>query len=135
VRERFRGVVGDAIMASALVAGALVVAGFAAMALAWRGAAATLDVPVQVPYLVSGGIGGLALLIAAATIVDVQVGRHLAARERAAFDAVVAEMRDRVRAGQIEILGSNSDAGSAVSADPKNQTKTSRASGSTNTTP
>ena len=67
MRDRIRAAVRDPIMASALVAGALVVAGFAAMVLAWRGAAATLDVPVQVPYLVSGGIGGLALLIAAAS--------------------------------------------------------------------
>ena len=134
MRDRIRGVAGDPIMASALVAAVLVVTGFAAMVLGWRGAAATLEVPVQVPYLVSGGVGGLALLIAAATIVDVQVGRHLAARERASLEAVVSELRERV-AAQVEIGGSGSDAGSAVSADPKYQTNTSRASGSTNTTP
>jgi hypothetical protein len=81
----------DPIVASAWVAGALGLVGFVVLALGWRGAAATLDVPVQVPYLVSGGIGGLGLVIAAAALLNTQVSRHLAAQERARLDALIAE--------------------------------------------
>jgi hypothetical protein len=39
------------------------VAGFVAIAFAWNGAAKTAFVDVQFPYLVSGGLGGLALVL------------------------------------------------------------------------
>lgn len=40
----------------------LTVAGFVVLALGWRGAAATLLVYFQVPWLMSAGLGGLALI-------------------------------------------------------------------------
>ena len=79
-RQRLGGV--DQVTASVWVAAVLVVAGFVAFALGWRGAAATLDVPVQVPYLVSGGLAGLALILAGVVLVIVQLGRREAADER-----------------------------------------------------
>lgn len=39
------------------------VAGFTAIAFAWNGSAKTAFVDVQFPYLISGGIGGLALVL------------------------------------------------------------------------
>ena len=45
---------------------ALTIAGFVLIGLAWRGAAATLSVPDQLPYLVSGGFAGLALVVTGA---------------------------------------------------------------------
>ena len=79
-RDRHEGV--DQVTVSMWVSAGLVLAGFVAFALGWRGAAATLDVPVQVPYLVSGGLAGLALILAGVVLVLVQLGRREAADER-----------------------------------------------------
>ena len=81
----------DPVTVSMWVAAGLVLAGFVAIALGWRGAAATLDVPVQVPYLVSGGLAGLALIIGGVVLVLVQLGRREAADERELVAGVVAE--------------------------------------------
>jgi hypothetical protein len=62
---------------------ALVIGGFVAIGLGWRAAARTLFVPFQVPALVSGGLGGLALIMLGAGLAVTQVGRRLAAQERA----------------------------------------------------
>ena len=81
----------DPVTVSMWVAAGLVLAGFVAIALGWRGAAATLDVPVQVPYLVSGGLAGLALIIGGVVLVLVQLGRREAADERELVAGVLAE--------------------------------------------
>lgn len=65
---------------------ALVVAGFASIALSWRGAAALLIVPMQTPYAVSGGAAGLALIMFGIGIAYVHVSRVGAAEELAAID-------------------------------------------------
>lgn len=101
MKERIAGIrrqLDDPIVASSWVAGALVLAGFVAVVLGWRGVAGTLAVPVQVPYLVSGGLGGLALIVGAGTIVNVQITRHLAAREREMLDTVIDDAREVVAA-------------------------------------
>jgi len=69
--------------------GGFVVAGFIAMILGWRGAAGTLAVPFQIPYLVSGGSGGLALVVTGGGLLYVQLSRQLAAEERRAIDAIL----------------------------------------------
>ena len=81
----------DPVTVSMWVAAGLVLAGFVAIALGWRGAAATLDVPVQVPYLVSGGLAGLALILGGVVLVLVQLGRREAADERELVAGVLAE--------------------------------------------
>ena len=53
----------------------LVVAGFIAMFLAWNGAAAKDFVQGQVPYLISGGLVGLALVGSGLTVINVQARR------------------------------------------------------------
>jgi hypothetical protein len=70
---------------------ALVIAGFVAIGLGWRAAARTLFVPFQVPALVSGGIGGLALIVLGAGLAATQVGRRLAAEERAETEDLLDE--------------------------------------------
>lgn len=70
---------------------AMLVAGFGLILLAWRGAAALLLVPLQVPFGASGGIAGLALVGLGAALLNVQVSRHLAARERARTARVISE--------------------------------------------
>lgn len=54
---------------------ALVVAGFIALFLAWNGAADKDYVEGQLPYVISGGLVGLALVGAGLTVVNVQARR------------------------------------------------------------
>lgn len=53
----------------------LVVLGFVLIGLGWRGAAATLFVPTQLAYSVSGGLVGLALIGAGSAIAHSQLSR------------------------------------------------------------
>ena len=53
----------------------LVVLGFIAMFLAWNGAAAKDFVQGQIPYLISGGLVGLALVGSGLTVINVQARR------------------------------------------------------------
>ncbi|MCW2671935.1 MAG: hypothetical protein JWP14_524 [Frankiales bacterium] len=76
---------------SLLVFGGMVLVGFLAIGLGWRVAARTLDVAAQVPALVSGAVGGLALVLIGAVLANVQVGRRLAAQERGELADVIAE--------------------------------------------
>lgn len=74
-----------------VIGAAMVVAGFGLLLVGWRGAAALLLVPLQLPYAASGGIAGLALVGLGAALINVQVTRHLAARERARTAQAVRE--------------------------------------------
>ena len=70
----------------------VMLAGFAVVLLAWSGAARTLFVALQVPHLVSGGLGGLALIGLGAALMDIQLGRRDAAREQRLTDGVIDEV-------------------------------------------
>lgn len=59
----------------------LILVGFGLIALGWRGAAATLFIPTQVAYAVSGGIAGIALIGTGAAVLNVQASR-IATAER-----------------------------------------------------
>lgn len=72
----------DPRVSTTLVLGAVVVAGAALIGLGWRGAAATLLVPFQVPYLVSGAAVGLALVASGLVLLSVHLDRVEAAEER-----------------------------------------------------
>ena len=72
----------DPRVSTTIVLGTLVVAGFALLALGWRGAAATLFVPFQVPYIVSGGLLGLGVLGGGLALLVVHLDRAEAAEER-----------------------------------------------------
>ncbi len=69
----------------------LMSAGFTGIALGWKVAARTLFVPFQVPALVSGGLGGLALVLLGAGLLSVHSSRRLAAQERVAFEGLLDE--------------------------------------------
>jgi len=73
---------------------ALIVGGFVAIAIGWRGVARSIVVAEQLPYLVSGGLGGLALICAGAGLLTIQLTRYWNARERQRLDAIL------VRAGK-----------------------------------
>lgn len=55
---------------------ALAAAGFAAIFYSWTKVAGLVNVAQQMPYLVSGGITGLAFVIVGATVVDVAARRQ-----------------------------------------------------------
>jgi hypothetical protein len=76
---------------SLLLFAGLVLTGFVAIGLGWRTAARTLVVPFQVPALVSGGMGGLALIVLGAGLAVTQVSRRLAAAERAETEDLLDE--------------------------------------------
>ncbi|MCU1602996.1 MAG: hypothetical protein JWO22_3705 [Frankiales bacterium] len=71
----------DPLTPSALVLIGLVVGGFVAIGLAWNIVRLEPLVALQVPALMSGGLGGLALIVAGCGLLHVQVGRRLAALE------------------------------------------------------
>jgi hypothetical protein len=78
---------------------ALVAAGFVALALGWRAAARAAYVPLQVPALVSGGVGGLALIGAGLALLEVQAARRHAAREQRLMDDTLDEVAGLVALG------------------------------------
>lgn len=80
------------------VGGACVVGGFAAVFLGWRGVARTLAVEVQLPYLVSGGVAGLGLIVVGITVVLLQAERRQAAMERQRLRSVADRLADVVDA-------------------------------------
>lgn len=77
---------------------AMAVAGAVGLAVAWRGVAGTLDVWVQVPFLASGAVGGVALAGAAIGLLSVHTERQSAADERDALDNLVHEAADLAEA-------------------------------------
>jgi hypothetical protein len=91
--ERVRRVSTDPLALSCWIAVLLLGLAFVAFLAAWKGASDTLEIDVQVAYLVSGGLGGLALLVAGSALLTVQLSRWLAARERRELEAVLAAAR------------------------------------------
>jgi hypothetical protein len=67
----------------------VVVTGFALFPVAWRGVARTSYVPLQLPWLLSAGVVGLALIGGALGALTIHVGRRADAVHRAAVDDVV----------------------------------------------
>ena len=75
----------DPRVSTTLVLATLGVVGFGLLALGWRGAAATLFVVLQLPWLVSGAFAGLAVLGLALGLLMTHLERTEAAAERAAL--------------------------------------------------
>ena len=84
----------DAWRRSTALAAALVVAGLVAITIAWVGVSATIIVPTQVAFAVSGGIGGFALAGAGVALLEVQRRRYAAAEERRDLARFAAELGD-----------------------------------------
>jgi hypothetical protein len=78
-------------------------AGFVMLGLAWRGAARTIYVPLQSPWLISGGVAGLALIGMALGAWSIHEGRRRDAEHRAVMEDLVreaAELAEDVRSGR-----------------------------------
>jgi len=88
----------DPVAPSLLLFCGIVLSGFVAIGIGWRVAARTLFVPFQTPALVSGGMGGLALVVLGAGLASTQASRRIAARERAETEAVLDEAAALVEA-------------------------------------
>lgn len=71
--------------------------GFAALILGWRGAAATPYVPLQVPFAVSGGLVGVAVVAVGALLASVLEERRDRARAAGEVDAVALEIAEFAR--------------------------------------
>lgn len=83
---------------SLIVFVAIIAAGFVSMGLSWRIAARTLDVADQVPAIISGGVGGLLLVVIGTGLFVAQVGRVSAADERAGYDDVLDHTSEVIQA-------------------------------------
>jgi hypothetical protein len=79
----------DPFVASTTVLVLLAAVGFVAIGVGWRGVASSLFVPVQLPYFVSGVMGGLALVGLSFGLISIQVARRREAAERADFSRLV----------------------------------------------
>ena len=78
----------------------LVVAGFVALFLAWNGAAAKDYVEGQLPYVISGGMVGLALVGAGLTVINVQARRADQAELLARLEALTEARADEAAAAE-----------------------------------
>lgn len=61
-------------------------AGFVLVFLGWNGAASTDRVPSQFPYLISGGLAGLCLVVIGAALIIAETGREDRERLRAEIE-------------------------------------------------
>ena len=89
VRRRAAAALADPGLRAALVLTTVVLAGFAGIAVGWRGVAANLYVPLQVPFLVSAAVGGVALAGTAAALLAVHLERRAAAVRRRELDSII----------------------------------------------
>ncbi|MDP9388225.1 MAG: hypothetical protein M3Q48_10035, partial [Actinomycetota bacterium] len=71
---------------------AVVLAGAVVVFLGWNGAASYDRVPAQFPYLISGGVAGLGLVVVGAALLVIDASR----RDRAALQASVEDLRRAV---------------------------------------
>jgi len=75
-----------------IVLALLAVAGFVMLTLGWRGAARTVYVPFQLPWLVSGGMAGIGLLGMALGAWSIHLGRRADAAHRIDVEDVVRDV-------------------------------------------
>lgn len=89
----------------AIAGGLLVGLGFAAIFLAWFGAAGNAILQTQVTYLVSGGLGGLAMVVLGGLLlVAFQVARHNALLASLLSEAPPGEQTQPVEAGDVVVV-------------------------------
>ena len=78
-------------LAATVVAALLIVAGFVMVGLGWHGAAATLFVPSQIAFGVSGGMVGVALIGTGLGVLMVQMTRLSTARRSRDLQGLISE--------------------------------------------
>lgn len=73
-----------------LVLAAVAAAGLAGLGIAWNGVAATLFPQLQLPFIVSGGLGGVAVAGASLSLLATHLERRSSASDRARMEAIIA---------------------------------------------
>jgi hypothetical protein len=68
---------------------ALVGMGFVFLGFTWSSVAALLTVPLQLPFIVSGGFGGIALIGLGLAVLAIQTNRFDRARDRDDIDELI----------------------------------------------
>lgn len=86
-------------------------AGFLLVFLGWNGAASYDETPAQVPYLISGGLAGLALVVLGSALLVV----HRTRGDQAALRQAIDELRAAVQAGSLGGASSASAASASAS--------------------
>jgi vacuolar-type H+-ATPase subunit I/STV1 len=89
----------------------LAAAGFLLMGLAWHGGARYIYVPLQIPWLVSGGMIGLAMVGVSLGAWNIHLGRRYDALHRHEVDQMVrdvSEMCEQIRNGDKLLPGRRS---------------------------
>lgn len=81
--------------------------------LGWNGAASHDDVPAQFPYLISGGLVGVALVMIGSAYIIVDNQR----RDRAQLQNTIAELRDAIDKLALAQLGSTANGGGTTQTD------------------
>jgi hypothetical protein len=82
----------DPVLPGLLLMAGLVLSGLFALAYGWYGTARAIYVPLQLPEVVSGGLGGLGLIGLGAGLFDIHLDRYFAARELRLTDDVLDEL-------------------------------------------
>lgn len=72
----------------------LIAGGFTAIGITWGQVAGELQVALQLPYLVSGGLTGVGLIIIGATIVNIAVKRRDAAKRTRQLEELAEILRE-----------------------------------------
>ena len=67
----------------------LIAAGFVGLGFGWHGVAVLALEPLQFPFILSAGVGGLAVIGAAVVLLDLHWYRDRMARETAQLDRVI----------------------------------------------
>lgn len=100
---------------------ALIVAGFLLIALAWNGAASEFLVDKQIPFVVSGGLTGIGLIIAGCALAVVQEVRRSAAEVASHVDRLTAAVRGDVEESPLEdtLPEPRDHTGSSIERDPE----------------
>ena len=80
-------------LATSAIAGLCIFTAFVAFAGSWIGVSGTVVPGVQLAYLVSGGIGGVTLLVIGSALLHIQLSRRYSALERLRLEAALREAR------------------------------------------
>ncbi|HEX9775892.1 MAG TPA: hypothetical protein VGB83_09985 [Actinomycetota bacterium] len=72
----------------AAIAIGLICLGFIMIGVAWNGAASRDCIQCQFPYVISGGLGGLGLIVAGASLLLFEAGRRMLTRLEQKLDAL-----------------------------------------------
>lgn len=93
-RSRFRSLTDPASTLPVYLGIVLLVVGFVLLFLGWSNVAGTLNVALQLPYLMSAGLPGLALVMLGLVVINVSVRRQDGAERARQLSALTEALQD-----------------------------------------